>query len=156
MPSVDRLVIDSGVVMKWFATTEPFADRALEIRRLFVTGLIELHAPSVLYHEVGVVLGKWGNKIRLKTPGAPYMTVAESRGVLTTLWNLGLHLADLTPESAAEAVEMAVGYSKGFKDMLFLQLARELDCRLITSDERMVEAVPKSFPRSQVVLLKDW
>lgn len=156
MPSVERFVIDSSVVMKWYAPTEPLAAKAVEIRDRFIAGLIELHAPSVLFHEVGVVLAKWGNKVRLKTPGAPYMPVAESRGVLTTLCRMGIHLADFSPESAGDAVEMAVGYSKGFKDMLFLQLAKELDCPLITADERMVDAVPRSFPRSRVVLLKDW
>ena len=54
---MERIVIDSGVVIKWFLD-EPLFPQARRIRDQYRTGAITLAAPDLLYAEVGNILWK--------------------------------------------------------------------------------------------------
>lgn len=155
MPKADRWVVDSNIVLKWFVPNEENAEKAGQLLEMAVVGEIELHAPSVLYYEIGVVLARWGST-RRKARGEQYMSLKESTQILEFLADIDIRITNFSVRAAQEAVEMCVRYSKGFKDMMFLQLAKELDCRLLTDDRKMVQGITDSFPRDHVVLLSEW
>jgi len=48
---------------------------------------------------------------------------------------------------------MAVNYSRGYYDMVYLWLVEQLDCQWCTADERFLAPTREGFPRHRVLVL---
>ena len=98
------LVLDASVAVKWF-NPEPLREKALEIRKSFVEGNIQLEAPSLLPYELGNALRynpKFGIEeveVSVRAMDDLQMTLHEFRGALAddaveTAYRLGITLYD--------------------------------------------------------------
>jgi len=120
-------VVDANVVAKWFVP-ERLSDLAVRL----LDEDHELAAPDLLWPELGNVLGKKSRAAELTARDAGRIVQALERMPLTVF------PSRLVLEAA---LEIALGTGRTVSDCVYLALAVALECRLITADERLVNAL---------------
>jgi predicted nucleic acid-binding protein len=133
---VTRLVVDASVAVKW-VLKEPDSDAA---RRVAETA--ELLAPDLLWAELGNVLWRRQRLGELSAENARTMLLMLRRFPVETF-----SLFPLIPLG----LEIAIAIGHSIYDCLYLALADREDCRLVTADERLRNAVGAG-PMAQSVL----
>lgn len=141
---MDKLVVDSGVVVKWLSV-EPHSAEAVRILQEYQQGLFSLCAPDFVYAEVANVIWK---KHRFQGVSA-----ADAELMVDAL--LGLPL-ELTPsfDLVGSAFRLAVAHRRTVYDMLYVALSVKESCRFVTADEKLVNSIGPSF--SDVIWLTNW
>lgn len=134
-------VIDAGVAVKWFLT-EPHSDKARQLLEQFQQRIAELVAPELLVAEAANVF--W------KRAARGDLTAQEAADDLQDLLAINL---PLTPSTAlaARALALAQSYRRSVYDCLYLALALERGCELVTGDERLFNAVGSHFPQIRLL-----
>jgi hypothetical protein len=121
------LVLDASVAVKWFVPEE----RRPEARAILAGGE-ELVAPEIIVAEVGTGLSR---KARLGD-----IPAAAARGALIDwLAVVGSGAVVLTPivELLEEAYEISIALDHQLPDCLYLALARQSECPLVTADAQL-------------------
>jgi predicted nucleic acid-binding protein len=131
-----RLVVDASVAVKW-VLKEPDSDAA---RRIVERA--ELLAPGLLWAELGNVL--W----RRQRLGE--LSPSNARDMLLTLRAIPVRTYALFPLLPL-ALEIAVTIGHSIYDCIYLALADQEDCRVVTADRRLQNAVA-SGPMAQSVM----
>jgi len=121
-----RLVVDASVAVKW-VLKEPDSHAA---RR--VVDRAELLAPDLLWAELGNVL--WRHQ-RLGE-----LSASNARDMLLTLRAVPVRTYALFPLLPL-ALEIAVTIGHSIYDCIYLALADREDCRVVTADRRLQNAV---------------
>lgn len=120
---------DSSVAFKWFA---PAAEEGREPARALLghhrAETITLAAPTLLRLEV--LNGFW----RRRATSADLATIAA------TLDGFGLAWFDLGAELSSHAAHVAAEHHLTVYDSVFVALALQLDCELITDDREIIRA----------------
>lgn len=132
------LIGDSSVAIKWFIT-EPLSDRARLILEEWQMGTLTLHAPDLMVAEFGNIVWKKHRFQGLSAVGA--QLIIETFGALN--WTLTSSATLL-----AEACRLALLYNRSIYDSLYLALSLGEQCRFVTADERLVNAVGASIPNA--------
>lgn len=136
-------VIDAGIAVKWFLT-ETHSDKARRLLEQYQRQVIELIAPDLLIAEATNVF--W------KRAARGDLTAQEAADNLQDL--LAINLPVVTAASLAQrALSIAQTYNRSAYDCLYLALALERSCELVTGDERLFNAIGSQFP--QIRLLRD-
>ena len=137
-------VIDAGVVVKWFI---PEVDSAIahQLLERYLQGVDTPVAPDLLIAECGNVL--W----RRCRQGD--ITPDEATDSLADLLTLNVPLVPAT-RLVQSALQLALQHQRTVYDALYLALAQERNCDLITADERFFNALSAQFPQLQ--LLRHW
>jgi predicted nucleic acid-binding protein len=150
----ERMVIDASVAAKWFLqdALEPDTDLADDILLAFLCDDLELHAPRVFTYEVCSLLTR-ACKHRLPGHNGLRLTKEKALRCAGELFGLSIRVAEATEIEAREALEMAVEFSKTHYDMTYVRLAEQLNCQLCTADQKIDEAVPRTFPRHRILHL---
>ncbi len=91
-------------------------------------GRVQISVPALLYYEVSNIL------LFGRSRPAAKEAAAEA---LRALFDLPINVIPLIPESADLAVSLARMHDLSFYDACYLALAAELDCALITADQRL-------------------
>jgi predicted nucleic acid-binding protein len=123
----DVLVVDCSVVAKWALPESGIAaaDRILEWHS---GGEIVLVAPDILLAEFASLLAKRSRRKLIS---------AERAGEAFRLLNRGvLRLFDMRPRLPL-ALELALRYHLSLWDCIYLAMAIDLDCPVITADQRL-------------------
>src|SRR5689334_17254556 len=130
------LVVDSSVAIKWFLN-EPLADQALEILAAVERRDVETIVPDILHAEVANVF--WKKHL--------FQGFARSdcEKYLCDFEALSLPFVPVT-RLFQRAFELAVQYRRSVYDILYVALAEREECRFITADERLLNAVSPSIP----------
>jgi predicted nucleic acid-binding protein len=121
-----RLVVDASVAVKW-VLKEPDSDAA---RRL--VNRSDLLAPDLLWAELGNVLWRYQRLGDLKP--------ADARDMMFTLRAVPVRTYALFPLLPL-ALEIAVTIRHSIYDCIYLALADHEDCRVVTADRRLQNAV---------------
>jgi len=139
-----RYVIDAGVVVKWFI---PEVDSAIahELLERYLYGVDTPVAPDLLIAECANVF--W----RRCRQGD--ITLEEATESLADLLTLNVPLVPAT-SLVQSALSLALQHQRTVYDALYLALAQEQNCSLITADERFFNALSPQFPHLQ--LLRNW
>ncbi len=124
------IVLDASVVLKWFFQNEDDCDRALRYRDMHVAGEQPIAVPDLLFYEVGNVLT---TRTRLDTAA-----VSEA---FFLLWNFDLEVCDLGYEEFSNAMRISRRYGITLYDAAYVELARRLQCDLVTSDKKLYQKV---------------
>lgn len=135
MAQVEKVVVDASVVVKWF-TFEEYSEQALEIRRLYERGSIDLLAPSLLPYEVG-------NALKYN-PGFGSEEVSRA---LHDLEEMQITLYLLEGELRRLSSELAFAHALSFYDSAYVALAANTHSTYYTADEEVVSRVAKPFVR---------
>ena len=139
---MSRFVVDASVAIKWYLPepNSPDADRLL-------SGGFQLLAPDLLLPEIGNIL--WKRVMRSE------ITVKKTQVILSALESLPM---TLRPASvlAENAMTVACGLKRSFYDSLYLALALMEDCRLVTADGKLFNAVKDASPiRKHILWIED-
>ncbi|HVC92256.1 MAG TPA: type II toxin-antitoxin system VapC family toxin [Pirellulales bacterium] len=148
----ESMVVDASVVAKWFLDDEEGAAEALAILLACLAGDLELRAPPVMHIEVCNLLTKACGR-RDPITKSPRLTKERAIDCIDRLFRLPIQILPGIQADAAEALAMAVDYSKTYYDMTYLLLAVKLDCAFCTADAKLLAANPADFPASRVILL---
>src|SRR4051794_11635644 len=123
-----KYILDSNVALKW-VLPEKDDDKAIRIRDEFRQGIHELHSPDVFPIEVAHSLAKAERRGDIK-PGEGANKMAD---VFTYMPNLHAYLP-LLPKAFAIASRFRIGVY----DCLYVVLADQEGCELLTADDRLV------------------
>jgi predicted nucleic acid-binding protein len=134
------LVVDASVAVKW-VLKEPDSDAARRI-----ADRAELLAPDLLWAELGNVL--W----RHQRSGE--LTPTDARDLLFTLRAVPVRTYALFPLLPL-ALEIAVTIGHSIYDCIYLALADQEDCRVVTADRRLQNAVASGPMAGSVMALTD-
>jgi predicted nucleic acid-binding protein len=129
-------VVDASVAAKWFLP-EPYNDQADKLLRDFVNRDVELMAPDLIVGEIGNVF--WKRTVLIRDISAEYAREAY-RSFLAL--KLQLHA---TSGIAARALSLAIQEQHRIYDALYVALAEERGCELITADEKLVRKMSGKF-----------
>jgi len=141
---MDKIVVDSSVVIKWFIT-EPFSEEAHRILEGYQSGKLALLGPDLLNAELGNVVWK---KHRFQG-----LTKTEAEQIVDTFQELAIAFTP-TAELLEEAFRLAIEHKRTVYDTLYVALSVREECPFISADERLVNAIGKSFPN--VVWVANW
>lgn len=125
-----RYVLDCSVAVRWFVA-QTHADKAAHILDELATGQTTLVAPDVIVPEFGHVLRKLvvGKKL------AP----DRARPFLDRFLLLPIEMSS-SRGLAPRALDLTFRHSATFYDALYLALAERENLKVVTADERMVNA----------------
>jgi predicted nucleic acid-binding protein len=129
-------VVDASVVVKWFFP-EPHHDKAKGFLRDFINQDVALIAPDLITGEIGNAL--WKRSVLIRD-----ISVQQARDAYSYFLAFGL---PLYPSSsfAARGLSLAIQELHPVYDALYVALAEERGCELITADERFVRKMSGRF-----------
>jgi predicted nucleic acid-binding protein len=136
-------IIDAGVAVKWFIPETDTA-KARRLLELFHQGAADLTAPDLLIAEAANVFWKRADRNDI--------TQQEAEDNLNDLISINLPLVS-SSLLAPQALAIARTHRRSVYDCLYLALALDRGCDLITTDERLVNAIGLKFPALK--LLRD-
>jgi len=131
-----KYVLDSNIAFKW-VVTEPFSDRAIQLRDDASTGIHQLIAPDVFPIEVAHALTRAERQGRIVRPKSAILLA----DVLSTPPRLDSYLPLLT-----RACEISSSLRSGVYDCLYVALAEREQCSFITADDRIIKNLQPTFP----------
>jgi predicted nucleic acid-binding protein len=141
---MDRIVVDSSVVVKWFVV-EPYSPEAHRILDDYKAKTLTLFAPDLLNAEVGNVIWKKQRFQGLAVEDA-HQIIAEFRK-LKFAWVSSAALLD-------QAYRLAVAHQRTVYDALYMALSVREQCPYVTADERLYNAMRETF--ANVMWVADW
>jgi predicted nucleic acid-binding protein len=120
------VVVDSSVAYKWLCQREEdHIDEAFALLLEHRSGTCALAAPATLYVELA-------NALRTSR----HFDETRVLAVIDGIGDLGIELVASTPERLVAAAKLAFRHRLSIYDSLFLQLAEELGCPLVTADRK--------------------
>ena len=123
-----RLVLDPSVALKW-CLPEMDVDKALQLRQEYQQGIHDLLAPDVFPIEVGHALSKAHRQRKITEDEANL----HFDDILSTAPQLHSSLGLLS-----RAYELSLQARASLYDCLYLALAEEEGCQLVTADQRLI------------------
>lgn len=131
-----KYVLDASSALKW-VLPEPLADKARQLRDNYRNSIHELSAPDIFSAEVAHALAR-AERRKIIGAGEAISLFAD---VMTTAPRFHSHRS-LLPRALFIASQMKIGVY----DCLYVALAEQQQCELITADERMVRNLQVQFP----------
>ena len=123
--TLPKVVIDTSAAFKWFAPEgEDSVPEALAIAEQAVVGDLDIVAPSILPIEIANVV---------RYAGYPASTAEQ---LVREFVEFRVQLYEADAPRLAGALQLAYTHGLTVYDALFLQLAEELGCPLVTADRR--------------------
>ncbi len=135
-----RLVVDASVAAKW-VLKELDSEPARRVARE-----AEMLAPDLLWAELGNVL--W----RRQRLGE--LSPLDARGMLLTLRAVPVQTHSMFPLLPL-ALEIALAIGHSIYDCIYLALADREDCRVVTADRRLQNAVASGPMAASVIGLSE-
>ena len=135
-----RVVIDTSVIFKWFvAYGENGLDEAWSLLRDHQQGPVTLIAPALAAVEVT-------NLLRCSGIGAD-----DARALLNDFELAHVVAFETTPDRLQRALSCAFENCISVYDAIFLSLAQEFDCPLVTADRRAFGTTPRTVADVQLI-----
>lgn len=135
------IIVDGSVAVKWFVP-EQHADAALRLLQ-DNTGM---GAPDIILAEVGNILWKKWRRGEIE-PDAVLEMMLDFRKISLHLFNTDYLFVD--------AWHIAKNYSRSFYDSLYVALAVKNDCRMVTADLKLYNALKKTALRKHILWIED-
>lgn len=127
----ELLVVDCSVAAKWILP-EPRRDAALRLFKQYETGEILLIAPELLLAEFASLLAK---RCRRKE-----ISANQAEHAFGLMQNCAPRLFDVRPRIHS-ALSLALQCQLSVWDCIYIDLAIERDCPVITADRRLFRGV---------------
>ncbi|MDP3732945.1 MAG: type II toxin-antitoxin system VapC family toxin [Candidatus Daviesbacteria bacterium] len=136
------VVIDASLAFKWFEIEqEEFIEKAIKILQDHLLGKNIIVVPDLILYELS---NSWSTKSRL--------TAKEIKIYLKDLEKYQLKLEPVNLDILNQTVDFSKKYDISVYDALYIALAKQKKCKLITSDQKLASKVNLSF----VKLLEDY
>lgn len=129
---MNTFVVDASVAVKWYVP-EVLSNEAVGFLETSLENNFLLLAPDLIVYEIGNILWK---KCRRKE-----LTAGDARKVIEAITDsFPIKVID-SNKFLAVAFEIAHAYDRTVYDSLYLALSKITECRLITADEHLVNAI---------------
>lgn len=139
---MERLAIDSSIVVKWFSEEED-TNKALEIRDTYVGGEVELIVTPLLYCEVA-------NALRFK----PDFDAKKLKRAIEALFKLHMPTEEMDGDILKRSAEIAFDGGVTIYDAVPVVVAEKHETVCVTADERTQYSKLKG--KYPVVLLRSF
>lgn len=131
-----RYVLDSSVALKW-VLVEPDSAKAKQLRDDFQHHILELLSPDLLQLEIAHALTRAERQGRIAPPQA---------GIFwADIMSTPPHLKPSGP-LVPRAIQISSSARIGVYDCLYIALAEQERCNLVTADTRLVSNLRARFP----------
>ena len=125
-----KLVLDTSVIAKWYIEEEN-TEKAIEIRDKFVAGKFAILEPTLLIYELGNVFRKH-----------PAKSPEDVESDFKALFDIRLEFFEVREPGFLKFVfENGRKFGITFYDAVYVTLAMDEDCKLITTDGRLQRKV---------------
>ena len=131
-----RYVLDASVALKW-VLPEADSPKALRLRDEYRAGVHDFVSPDIFPVEVAHALAR-AERRKIIPPPSGTAKLADVLGFLPML----LPYLPLLPR----AFEIASTWRVGVYDCLYVALAEQEACELITADDKLVKNLRPTFP----------
>jgi predicted nucleic acid-binding protein len=137
------IVIDASLAVKWYLA-EAHSEEAVD---LLLSESPNISVPDTFCVEVASALVREANMDKTKSSDVRY-----SLGRFRTLCEGGgLRTIRTVPEALDTAANLAIELGHPLKDCIYLALAMELECDLVTCDTRFAERAKGVWDRVRVL-----
>lgn len=136
-----KFVLDASVAGKWLLP-EADSGKARGLFERWNKGQLELIAPALLVAEIASML--WKRAARRLIPAS------EAIRLFQEFSELGLALAPIET-LAGEALELSITHRHPFYDCLYIALAVQNRCGLLTADERLFRSFHPQLPHLRLL-----
>jgi predicted nucleic acid-binding protein len=131
-----KYVIDSSVMVKW-VLTEPDSDKALRLRDDLRKSVHELLSPDIFTVEASHALTRAERQLRIP--------VGQARLLLLDILTTPPRVFPFQP-LLLRAIDVSSSLRVGVYDCIYVALAEQEKCELVTADATMVRALQATFP----------
>ncbi len=136
-----RLVLNASVVVKWLLIDEPLTAEALQVEQDFRNGQVEaLLVPEFCLWEVANAIWVACRRGRIDEPTAKdlqqFLQSYIQQGILSVLQNPPL----------SDVLDFALCHGVPVYDSIYIVLAQQESCPLLTADERLFQAIVDNLP----------
>jgi predicted nucleic acid-binding protein len=131
-----RYVLDANVAMKW-VLSEPDSARASALRQDFRNRVHELLAPEIFPVEIAHTLTRAERRKLLKPP--------QGKALLADVLSTCPRLQPSMP-LLDRAFDISSAHRQGVYDCLYVALAEQEGCELLTSDDKLIKNLRRRFP----------
>lgn len=139
---MERLSLDSSVVIKWFNVEED-TDKALKIRDAYIKGRLELIVSHLLFYEVV-------NALRYK----PNFTITHLNKAVDVLFKLHMKVNEFDERILKRSSEIAHNEGITIYDAVPVAIAEMEEAVCITADEKtQFSKLKGKYP---IILLKEY
>lgn len=129
--------MDASVIAKWILPGEPYQESSIRLKEDFVSGLVELCAPSFIVSEVANALWK---AIKLER-----ISEKDAKEALEALNDIRIELYEASWAQACQELNIACKLDLTVYDASYLLLANRTQTCLITADNRLYEKAKEYF-----------
>ena len=130
-----KYVIDSSVMIKWLLT-EPDSDKALRLRDDLRSSVHELLSPDIFTVEASHALTRAERQSRI--------LVGQARALLLDILTTPPNIHPFQP-FLLRAIDISSTVRIGVYDCIYVALAEQERCELVTADTTLVRALQPSF-----------
>lgn len=124
------IILDSSVALKWIFDDEDAHEDAIKYRQRHMSGEEMIIVPSLFFYEIANVLA---TKIKL--------SASDAVEIFSMFWNLDFEIFDFGLENFLSAINLSVHYKVSVYDAVYIELAKKLNCNLITADRKLYENI---------------
>ncbi len=137
------IVVDASVAVKWFLP-EPNADAAAA---LFDSENSDLIAPDIMAVEVCSTFVRGANIVKSNRADA-----LNNLDKFQSILKVGdVKIVRTEPEQLHRAARLAIDIGHPLKDCIYLVLAMDMDCELVTADMRFAEKARAVWDKVRVL-----
>ncbi len=141
---MENVVIDSSVAIKWFVV-EPHSEDARKVLDGYQMGDLNLLAPDLINSEIGNIIWK---KHRLQS-----LNASDAQEIIDAFQTISFTFIP-TAVLLGEAYHLAVAHQRTVYDMMYVALSIREQCRFVTADDRLVNAISGTY--SNVIGVANW
>jgi len=140
-----QYVVDANIVVKWVLLGEPYEENSAKLKDDYLSGIINLSAPSFAIQEVANSLWKALTRGRILQ--------ADAQEALKLLQGMQIDLHEFNWIEISEAINIACKLNLAIYDASYLLLSEELKNQLITADDQLYQKAKDHF---KVLHIKDY
>lgn len=132
-------IVDASVAVKWFLDTkdEQFVSNAKALLDTHERGELQFMVPDLFWAEIGNIFWKAVRTDRCTRADAEKGLIVLQEGAWLTIPSYGL---------LNQAFQIALEFKRTVYDSLYVALASESGCELITADKKLINALAPHFP----------
>jgi predicted nucleic acid-binding protein len=122
------IVLDASVILKWLLDDEAGHTRATELREAHAGGTETIAVPDLLFFEIANVLAM-----------KKQLSEVDCASGISLVWDFQLEQYDFGLEEFLAAMSIARRHGITVYDAAYVELARRLDCMVVTADRKLYE-----------------
>ena len=123
--------------MKWVLSGEPYEENSARLKKDYLSGIINLSAPSIAVQEVANSL--WKARIQGR------ILQEDAQEALKILQGMRIELPEFNWIEISEALNIACKLNLAIYDSTYLLLSEKLKAQLVTADDQLYQKAKEHF-----------